>query len=180
MHAALLLAGMSTISLLAQTREVKIEELDRKLTEARQAAAALQKTIDSLGDELARLRNENTTPFVAAVKVASNDLRDPFRSQIIGEELGGDEKDNAVTARPELRPPVQLRFVEVGSRAVPAHKQRAAWMLDHRWLPRQQIDVIDRPAQHQFHWIGLLWPSREGSDEKRLQTLRLWREFQLP
>ena len=87
MHAALLLAGMSTISLLAQTREVKIEELDRKLMEARQAAAALQKTIDSLGDELARLRNENTTPSVAAVKVASNDLRDPFRSEIIGEDF---------------------------------------------------------------------------------------------
>jgi len=44
------------VSLHAQEKDSRIEELDKKLKEARQVAVGLQKTIDSLTDELEGLR----------------------------------------------------------------------------------------------------------------------------
>jgi hypothetical protein len=107
--AVLVLAGMPMRSLLAQTSEARIEELDRKLKEARQAAAALQRTIDSLAVELAGLRSGNATPLAApAEEAVSKESSEPFRAQIIGSDLGSDESSNTLSGRPELF--VQARY----------------------------------------------------------------------
>src|SRR3954449_13331904 len=79
--------------------DVKVQELERKLTEARQTATALQKTIDELTDEVAALRtpkasSQTPTTFVNEPKESpeSKSENQTFRDQILGTDLGGDER----------------------------------------------------------------------------------------
>src|SRR5215831_11288505 len=110
----IVLACMEASFLYAQSREAKIDELDRKLTEARQAAAALQKTIDSLAIELASLRAGNATPVQetpplhSQVERGESGLWEQFRAQILGADIGRDERNNKLSERPELF--VQARY----------------------------------------------------------------------
>jgi uncharacterized coiled-coil protein SlyX len=109
---------MLASSVRAQERDARIDDLAKKLAEARQTAASLQKTIDTLTDELESLRKpanttkeENTTKAESVVntppKPADSD-KEAFKNQILVPDLGGDERSKRLTARPELF--VQSRY----------------------------------------------------------------------
>jgi hypothetical protein len=104
--------GMIAFSLHGQERDATIDDLSRKLTEARQAAVALQKTIDGLSDELESLRKtENPAQAQNIVSTAakpSDSEKDAFKNQILVPNLGADERSKRLTARPELF--VQSRY----------------------------------------------------------------------
>ena len=96
----------------AQDRDKRIDDLAKQLTEARQTASALQKTIDSLSDELESLRKTENTPQAATAlntqQKSSGSDREEFKNQILVPDLGGDERSKRLTARPELF--VQTRY----------------------------------------------------------------------
>ncbi|HXF13598.1 MAG TPA: porin, partial [Terriglobales bacterium] len=110
-----LLFGAMNVSLHAQEKDSRIEELDKKLKEARQVAVGLQKTIDSLTDELEGLRKSGkATPsqtLVSASQTKAESSKDDFKDQILVPDLGGDERSTRLTARPELF--VQTRYSAV-------------------------------------------------------------------
>src|SRR6185437_2217901 len=107
-----LLFEAMNVSLHAQEKDSRIEELDKKLKEARQVAVGLQKTIDSLTDELEGLRKSGkATPsqtLVSASQTKAESSKDDFKDQILVPDLGGDERSTRLTARPELF--VQTRY----------------------------------------------------------------------
>ena len=95
-----------------QDRDTRVEALAKQLAEARQTASALQKTIESLSDELESLRKTQSTPQSATAvntqQKSSGSDREEFRNQILVPDLGGDERSKRLTARPELF--VQTRY----------------------------------------------------------------------
>jgi uncharacterized coiled-coil protein SlyX len=100
-----LFVGAFTFSLRAQDQNARIEELSKKLKEAQQVAVSLQKTIDSLTDELDSLRNTGkpTAPQAAgSTPKTQAESEDEFKDQILVPDLGGDERSHRLTARPEL------------------------------------------------------------------------------
>ena len=110
-----LLFGVMNLSLRAQDKDARIEELDKKLKEARQVAVGLQKTIDTLSDELESLRKTDkaATPQsnVSTSETTAESKKDEFKDQILVPDLGGDERSTRLTARPELF--VQTRYSAV-------------------------------------------------------------------
>jgi len=107
-----------------QDRDQRIADLERKLTEAKNSIAALQKTIESLSTEVQALRQPDSrsavvaaTPTPAAVppvpapsKEAGGTETDAhdFVARIIGPEIGSDERDNVLEAKPEIF--IQTRY----------------------------------------------------------------------
>ena len=96
-------------------RDRRIAALDRKLSAARESASALQKSIELLATELTSLRapSSASSPPPSATEpkdnvAADSDKRKGFGEQIIRPDLGGDERDNKLSARPELF--IQSRF----------------------------------------------------------------------
>ena len=133
---ALLFSG--NVSLRAQDREARIEELDKKLKEARQVAVTLQKTIDALTDELDNLRKsvQSTSPqdVVSVSQTPAESGKDKFKDQILVPDLGGDERSARLTARPELF--VQSRYSA---------------------LPLQGTDVSTAPSNFELSRIESRW-----------------------
>jgi hypothetical protein len=108
-----------------QDRDQRIADLERQLTEAKGTVAALQKTIESLSTQVQALRQPGpgssavaataapvAVPPVPAPSVeAGGTQSDPthdFAARIVGPELGGDERDNVLEARPEIF--IQTRY----------------------------------------------------------------------
>ncbi len=98
-----------------QDLDPRIAELDKKLTAARNAASSLQRTIESLATELTNLRQGDKTitgpsapSLEPTVEVDIAAKEDAFKNQMLGSELGGDQRENKLTARPELF--IQSRF----------------------------------------------------------------------
>ena len=95
-------------------RDRRIVELDKKLAAAREAANAVQKSIDSLANELASLRQGSSPvsssgePKDTSDVAGEKDKSRGFEEQIVRPDLGGDERDNKLSARPELF--IQSRF----------------------------------------------------------------------
>jgi len=110
-----LLFGGMNVFLRAQDQDARIKELDKNLKEARQVAVTLQKTIDSLTDELESLRKASKTTSPQAIVGASHTTaesgKDDFKDQILVPDLGADERSTRLTARPELF--VQTRYSAV-------------------------------------------------------------------
>jgi len=95
----------------AQGQDAKMADLARKLTAAREAASALQKNIEDLAAELASLRKTGSAPSppgLSAKTTAEPRKEDEFKNQILRPDLGEDERDNKLSARPELF--IQSRF----------------------------------------------------------------------
>ena len=113
-----------------QDRDQRIADLERKLTEAKGTVAALQKTIESLSNEVQALRQPDAKgavvetiaapPFPARSKEAvtttgathtdatQTDAAHEFAGRIIGPEIGGNERDSVLEARPEIF--IQTRY----------------------------------------------------------------------
>jgi hypothetical protein len=110
-----LLFGALTFSLRAQNQDARIDELAKKLKDAQQVAVSLQKTIDSLTDELESLRKSGkaTQPkaLASSSQATAESDKHEFRDQILVPDLGGDERSNRLTARPELF--IQSRYSAV-------------------------------------------------------------------
>jgi Phosphate-selective porin O and P len=104
-----------------QDRDQRIADLERKLTEAKGSIAALQKTIDSLSTEMQDLRQPGPKSAIVADDAAPSiptpskesggektDATQDFSARIIGPELGSDERDNMLEAKPEIF--IQTRY----------------------------------------------------------------------
>lgn len=94
-----------------QDRDQRIADLERKLTEAKDSVAALQKTIESLSREVETLRQPDSRPAVAETKDAGGtqtDATHDFAARIIGPENGGNERDSVLEAKPEIF--IQTRY----------------------------------------------------------------------
>ena len=108
-----------------QDRDEHIADLERKLAEAKGSVAALQKTIESLSTEVQALRQPDAKsalvvataapvavpPVPAPSKeagVTPTDAAHDFAARIIGPELGGDERDIMLEAKPEIF--IQTRY----------------------------------------------------------------------
>jgi len=89
-------------------RDRKIADLERQLVEARSNVANLQKTMESLAEELRTLqRPEAAAP--AAAPSSSGDTESAaggegheFLTRIIGADNGTDEHDHTINAKPEI------------------------------------------------------------------------------
>jgi uncharacterized coiled-coil protein SlyX len=133
-----LLFGAMNVSLRAQEQDARIAELDQKLKEARQVAVGLQKTIDSLTDELESLRKSGkATPsqaLVSASQTKAESSKNDFKDQILVPDLGGDERSTRLTARPELF--VQTRYSAVplrGTDVTTAPSNFELTRIESRW-----------------------------------------------
>ncbi len=141
-----LLFGVSNVSLRGQDQDARIEELDKKLQEARQVAVTLQNTIDSLADELVSLRKSRNAispqplspqPPVSSPQTTAESGKDKFKDQILIPDLGGDERSNRLTARPELF--IQSRYSA---------------------LPLQGTDVSTAPSNFELTRTESRWSGR--------------------
>jgi uncharacterized coiled-coil protein SlyX len=132
-----LMFGAMTVSLRAQEQDARIEELDKKLKDARQVAVTLQKTIDSLTDELESLRKSGkATPsqVLVSAQAKAESSEDDFKDQILVPDLGGDERSTRLTARPELF--VQTRYSAVplrGTDVTTAPSNFELTRIESRW-----------------------------------------------
>ena len=114
--AFLLISGILSIAALGQDRDQRIADLERKLSEARNTVAALQKTIEGLASEMQTLRQaDSTSAGLAATAPAPKDAggaqpgaAEEFVARIIGPENGSDERDSMLEAKPEIF--IQTRY----------------------------------------------------------------------
>jgi len=121
-HFALFLFFASIVPALAdgQDRDQRIANLERQLADAKGSVAVLQKTIESLSKEVQALRKPDSKSIeaMAAASPAAeqpsqeggkeNDSARDFAERIIGPEIGANERDNMLEAKPEIF--VQTRY----------------------------------------------------------------------
>jgi hypothetical protein len=104
-----------------QDRNQRIADLERQLTEAKSSVAALQKTIESLSTEVRALREPEPGPAIVAASAApavpapsktvagtQTDATHDFAGRTIGPEIGSDERDSVLEAKPEIF--IQTRY----------------------------------------------------------------------
>jgi hypothetical protein len=144
----------------AQDRDARIAELDKKLNAARQTASDLQKTIDGLATELAGLR-ETKSPFVQPQKAKpAEDSAHNFREQILRPELGGNERDSEISAKPELF--IQSRYQALPQSGTDTSSAPSNFLLtrmESRWAGRLS-DKIGMGFELQYH------PAPAGASEE--------------
>lgn len=98
----------------AQDRDQRISDLERELAAAKSSIAVLQKTIDSLSNEIGALHHPEKKPEMevgTAVKKESRgkpDAAEEFTTRIIGAENGKNEHDSELNAKPEIF--IQTRY----------------------------------------------------------------------
>jgi hypothetical protein len=94
-----------------QDRDQRIADLERKLAEANGNITALQKTVESLTKDVQALRQpdnaaQNGTPLLNGQAKDSvsrgDDAAHEFASRIIDPEIGGNERDHMLEAKPEI------------------------------------------------------------------------------
>jgi len=165
-HAVLLalLFGPFSFSLRAQDQDARIDELAKKLKDAQQVAVSLQKTIDSLTDELESLRKSGKATHPQAIVSSSQATAEPdkgeFRNQILVPDLGGDERSNRLTARPELF--IQSRYSAVpvrGTDVSTAPSDFELTRMESRWSGAVS-DKIGMGFELQYH------PAPDGTSEQ--------------
>lgn len=99
---------------MGQDQVERIAELERKLSEAKNNVAALQKMIEGLSSEVKALRPPTiaTAPVESAGRpdspLASREVVDTYRERILRPDLGKDERSSELAPKPELF--VQFRF----------------------------------------------------------------------
>ncbi len=102
----ILVIGLLVMQVWGQDPNQRIAEVERKLTEARSGVASLQKSIEQLTADVQALR-QGTVDLVSVVKPEPSPATG-FKEQILRLDLGGDERDAFLSARPELF--IQSRF----------------------------------------------------------------------
>jgi hypothetical protein len=107
-------------ALAEQGRDQRIADLERQLAEAKSGVATLQKTIESLSNEVLALRQPEPKPVegVSAkssqpshptdARGAETDEAHEFATRIIGSENNSDERDHKLNAKPEIF--IQTRY----------------------------------------------------------------------
>jgi Phosphate-selective porin O and P len=168
----LCLTGIIPALAYGQDRDQRIADLERQLTEAKGSVAALQKTIELLSMEVQAMRRPDAKPAVATGAAApptpspSNkaggtqpDAAEDFAARIIGPELGSDERDNALEAKPEI-------FIQTRYSAAPFDGSGTAFQpnirlsrIETRWAGKIN-DRLGAGIEIQFQ------ESVEGSPEK--------------
>lgn len=153
-----LLAIVHTIAANGQSREDRVADLERKLSETRSVVASLQKTIEGLTSEMQSLRQPGVMlPVVSAAlpsapkPIADAEAADPYRDQILRPHLGQDERDSELSARPELF--IQSRFQALpisGSTQQNAPSNFSITRMETRWSGRIS-DKIGLGFELQYH-----------------------------
>src|SRR4051812_24159691 len=140
--------------------DVKVQELERKLTEARQTVTALQKAIDELTDEVAALRTpkataprDTTSTFMNTPKESAERKSEnqTYRDQILGTDLGGDERENELSGRPELF--IQTRYQSLpisGTDVSTAPSNFVLTRMESRWSGRLS-EKVGMGFEIQYH-----------------------------
>jgi hypothetical protein len=175
---ALFLCLSSIIPALAagQDRDQRIADLERQLTEAKASVETLQKTIESLSKEVQALRPPESksdvgtttaapvsgSPTHALSKEAGEteaDATHNFAARIIDPEIGGNERDNVLVAKPEI-------FIQTRYSVAPLDRSGTAFdpnlrlsRIETRWAGRIN-DRFGAGIEIQFQ------ESVEGSPEK--------------
>jgi hypothetical protein len=155
----LLLMSAFICTVNGQDRDERINELERKLSEARSTVAALQRAIDGLTTEIQALRQPAqpaATPFASISRrpdSAENpeNANDVFRQSILRPDLGGDERGAELTGRPELF--VQSRFQALpisGTDPGTAPSNFVLTRMETRWSGRV-ADKIGMGFEIQYH-----------------------------
>ena len=85
----------------------RIEILERKLADAKEQIAELTRTVESLSMAVSEIKNFSA-PEAPATAATPTKRNNSFADRILMPDLGGDERDNALTGRPELF--VQSRY----------------------------------------------------------------------
>lgn len=159
-----LLLGACSFSLSAQDQDARIDELAKKLKDTQQVAISLQKTIDTLTDELEGLRKAGKAASPKAVATApqtkAESHKDEFKDQILVPDLGGDERSTRLTARPELF--VQTRFSELplqGTNVSTAPSNFELTRMESRWSGALS-DKVGMGFEIQYH------PAPDGTPEQ--------------
>jgi hypothetical protein len=110
--ATLLTLGIFSAAAFGQERDARIADLEQRLSEAKNGVAALQKTIEGLTAEVKALRQgaiaSPPVPASSSSAAPAKDAASDYKEQILQPDLGGDERDYALSARPELF--VQSRY----------------------------------------------------------------------
>jgi hypothetical protein len=100
-----------------QDRDQRIAELERKLVEANGSITALQKTVESLSNAVQELRQpDNVAQHKAQLQSGQsketagpgNVSADEFASRIVDPDIGGNEHDHVLEAKPEIF--IQTRY----------------------------------------------------------------------
>jgi hypothetical protein len=98
------------VSAFAQERTVdatRVEVLERKLADAKQQIAELTRTVESLSVAVSEIR-KSSAPYAPASEHTDTKKDDGFADRTLIPHLGGDERGEALTGRPELF--VQSRY----------------------------------------------------------------------
>jgi hypothetical protein len=107
----LCLGGIIAALAYGQDRDQRITDLERQLKEAKGSVAALQKTIESLSEEVDALRQPAPKSSVEASALPAGpteaggtqaDAAKDFAERIIGPDNGSNESDKKLEAKPEI------------------------------------------------------------------------------
>jgi hypothetical protein len=148
-----------------QDRDRRIAELERKLSQATSSVAALQKTVEDLTAEMRTLREPALVPnTVASVEPPPAPPLESsvniYRTQILRPDLGGDERDSAIGARPELF--IQSRYQTLpfqGATVQTAPSNFVLTRMESRWAGRL-TEKIGMGFEIQYH------PAPAGASEE--------------
>ena len=153
--AFLLLGSMLPIVSMGQDRDERISDLERKLAEARNSVAALQKTIEGLTSEMQTLRQPSAAALVATPADPSSKptegASDIYRERILRPDLGQDERESTLSGRPELF--IQSRFQALpisGTNVENAPSNFSLTRMESRWSGRIS-DKIGMGFEIQYH-----------------------------
>ncbi|HYM07260.1 MAG TPA: porin [Terriglobales bacterium] len=152
----LLAVGILPLAVSGQDRDERIADLERKLAEARNSVAALQKTIEGLTSEVQMLRQPGTTSTASisvlpAPPAPVEDAATAFREQILRPDLAQDERESGLAARPELF--IQSRFQALpisGGTQQSAPSNFVLTRMESRWSGRIS-DKIGMGFEIQYH-----------------------------
>jgi hypothetical protein len=138
-----------------QDREARVADLEHKLSEASKSIVALQRTMEALTVEMQSLRLAAATSPATTVpsesgKSSENEVA-AYKDQILRPDLGGDERESELSARPELF--IQSRFQTLpvsGSTLQNAPSNFVLTRMESRWAGRIS-DKIGMGFEIQYH-----------------------------
>ena len=169
----LCLANIVPSMAVGQDRDQRIAEVERKLAEAKGSFAALQMTIESLSNEVQALRQPDlksaviaAQPVPAVSKKSGGTQTGPinteaheFAARIIGPEIGSDERDNVLGAKPEIFIQTRYSVAPLGGSGTAFNPNLRLSRIETRWAGKIN-DRLGAGIEIQFQ------ESVEGSPEK--------------
>jgi hypothetical protein len=147
-----------------QAQQPRLENLEKKLDQALEETKRLNATVESLREELAKLKQQPTPTGVSTAASARNqqttdEESKEFAERIIGPDLGSNVRDDKLEAKPEI-------FIQTRYSAAPINGSGSAFQpnlrlsrIETRWAGRV-ADRLGAGFEIQFQ------ESVEGSPEK--------------